>query len=207
MRPNHTTNDIPYGYCHCGCGQLTTIPTKTNRKNGRIKGQPMRFIHNHSQRVNNSNFRPLPERFWKKVAQRGPDDCWEWQGAIDKHGYGQIKMRNHKHVRAHRVSYEIAYGTIADGLGVLHKCDNPPCVNPAHLFLGTTADNVADKIAKGRQLRGEQIPWAILTAADVIEIRRLHESGVTQRAIALQFGTSYKNVHNIIRHNSWKHLP
>lgn len=68
-------NEIPYGYCHCGCGQPTRIATETSRGDGRIKGQPMRFIHGHNAQGNTA------ERFWKKVNKRSPDDCWEWTGA------------------------------------------------------------------------------------------------------------------------------
>lgn len=95
---------------------------------------------------------PLADLFWHLVDKRGPDDCWPWQGSLYV-GYGRIKDGQRGRVGAHRVSWELHHGPIPDGLWVLHRCDNPPCVNPAHLFLGTPGDNVRDMHAKGRWSR------------------------------------------------------
>lgn len=93
--------------------------------------------------------RPLAERFWKKVDRRGPDECWPWTGATVQ-GYGRLNIDN-RSVLAPRVLIEVEFGVpVPPHLRVLHHCDNPPCCNPAHLFIGTQADNVADMWAKGR---------------------------------------------------------
>jgi HNH endonuclease len=93
----------------------------------------------------------LSERFWSKVDKSG--DCWVWTGSRDLKGYGKINI-GCTPTLAHRVSWQIKSGDIPEGLFVLHRCDNPPCVNPAHLFIGTAGDNVQDMMSKGRQRKG-----------------------------------------------------
>jgi hypothetical protein len=111
----------------------------------------MRFVHNHHRR------RALTQRFWAKVKIGAADACWEWQGFRLPKGYGTIGVGGRAGGKqlAHRVSYELEYGLIPEGLLVCHSCDNPPCVNPKHLYVGSYADNLTDMHRKGRA-RGRQ---------------------------------------------------
>lgn len=95
---------------------------------------------------------PVEERFWSKVATKGPDDCWEWGAGIGANGYGKFRLSDpRREAGAHRMAWALAKGAeVPEGLCVLHKCDNPPCCNPAHLFLGTKGDNNRDRAEKGR---------------------------------------------------------
>ena len=108
---------------------------------------------------------------------------------------------------ANRAAYELFVQPIPTDLKVLHTCDNPPCINPAHLFIGTTADNAADKVTKGRQLRGESIPWARLTEPIVKELRNRYASGsVTFDELANEYGFSFNAVRCAVRRLTWKHV-
>ena len=98
------------------------------------------------------------DKFWNKVDRRGPDDCWPWLKGKDRKGYGQTTIA-YQHHRAHRLAWELANGPIPAGLCVLHRCDNPPCCNPGHLWLGTQRDNAHDAIAKGRFKKMNPKPW------------------------------------------------
>jgi len=156
--------------------------------------------------------RSLKERFWAKVAFIGaePDACWEWRGTKHYKGYGQIgkggKLGSGGHMLyAHRVAWELTNGPIPEGMQVLHHCDNPICVNPAHLFLGTPADNSADMVAKHRQSfvsrgRGEAHPGVKLSEQDVRDIRKsLNSSTVLGR----MYGVTRQNITRIKQRKTW----
>jgi len=148
----------------------------------------------------------LEERFWEKVAFLGAglDDCWEWRGGKSK-GYGEINRggRGSEHLSAHRVSWELANDLIPKGMCVLHHCDNPSCVNPAHLFLDTQVENLQDMMRKGRSARGERVAGAKLTEQDVHEIRQMLSRGISQRVVARKYGVIQQTVAAINVGQSW----
>jgi hypothetical protein len=139
-----------------------------------------------------------PERFLAKCSRNG--DCLEVAGHRETNGYVRIKV-NYKTVSAHRYSYSSFVGEIPEGMLVLHTCDNPPCVNPEHLFLGTQQDNMNDKVAKGRQSQGETHHKSKLTKQQVLAIRRDNRS---QRAIAHEYGIDQAAVQRIKNRKVWK---
>jgi hypothetical protein len=149
--------------------------------------------------------KPISERLWAKTNKRGPDECWEWQGyRHSKYGHGQIGRgrRGDGLVYTHIAAWEVTHGPVPDGMCVCHKCDNPPCVNPAHLFLGTKADNSRDMVRKRRHSHGEKHA-SKLTENDVIEVRRLLAEGMTQQAIAERFSVSRSMIGQVGRFNRW----
>lgn len=172
-------------------------------------------------------------RFDAKVDRRGPDECWPWTSTRTPKGYGKFTLSRTSKKYAHRLAYEFEHGAIPDGLHVCHRCDNPPCCNPAHLFAGTNAENVADRVAKGRgriigprfpngklsrrtvdprdgtrgRPRGAEHPKAKLTEADVRLIRDLYASGgATYRGLAADFGINPMSVWAVVARKSWRHV-
>lgn len=131
----------------------------------------------------------------------GADACWPWRG-VHRKGYGYLWWKDRPQ-RVTRLTWAETNGPIPKGMHVLHRCDNPPCRNEAHLFLGTHAENVADKVSKGRQTKGEDNPRTKLTEADVLTIRTAIG---TQRAIAKRYGITKTTVGSIQRGETWRHL-
>lgn len=133
--------------------------------------------------------------------------CVEWSGYRDKHGYGRASFDGRTD-SAHRIAWQLANGPVPVGLCVLHKCDNPPCINPEHLFLGTQADNLADMTAKGRRgaVRGEQHPLAKLTREEVVCLRQLVAAGEPGRSVARRYGISHTQVQRIVARLRWPHV-
>ncbi len=144
-----------------------------------------------------------PERFWVRVNRAGTDDCWEWQRSRNSCGYGTYRSS-----QAHRYAWELTHGPIPEGLHVLHRCDNPPCCNPSHLFLGTAADNNADKETKGRgnHVRGEQVGREKLTESAVQSIRARAMQGESLAHIAPDFGVTKVTIRHVVRRRTWKHV-
>jgi hypothetical protein len=148
------------------------------------------------------------EKFWKHVIVGPKDKCWPWKG-IGKNRYGQMLV-NGTVRSAHRLSYEIHNGPIPDGLFVCHKCDNPPCVNPEHLFLGTNLDNVRDAMQKGRAKMppindnsGERCGTSKLTSAQVLEIARRIDAGELHKDLSAKFGVSSSVISRINTGRRW----
>lgn len=131
------------------------------------------------------------------------DGCVVWGGGLTSSGYGYLYVRNLGQVLAHRRAFENACGQIPDGMQVCHRCDNPPCVNPSHLFLGSIADNMRDKVAKGRQLRGEMVPTHKLTERDVLSLRCDERP---QREIAKAYGVSQSAISLLRNGRRWAHV-
>lgn len=149
---------------------------------------------------------PAVSRFWKNVTKT--DSCWVWTGSIRvRCGYGRIRSHG-KAYATHRFSWELHFGPISGGLQVNHKCDNRLCVRPDHLYLGTQADNMRDKIVRGRDAKGERCKSSKLTEGDVIAIHALVRSGtMTRRAIAARFGVRPRTIWAIVSGRSWRHIP
>lgn len=150
------------------------------------------------------------DRFWFHVPLAGPDECWEWQGRRTPDGYGQVRLIGvASPVRAHRLSWEIHNGPIRNALHVLHHCDNPACVNPRHLFLGTHSDNMKDMVAKGRHRggpQGERARSAKLTPILVVEIREKAAQGVSYPELSHEYGMSTSAICNVVLRRTWKHV-
>lgn len=147
---------------------------------------------------------PLIERFYANTKDSA-DGCLIWQGHPNVDGYGTIMHRG-RHLLAHRVAWEIVSGAKPAGL-VCHSCDNPICVRFEHLFLGTNADNIKDRDAKGRQARGQRAGLAKLNDTDIPEIRKRLSQGEAQWRIAKDFGVSQAAIAAIKLGNTWTHIP
>lgn len=162
------------------------------------------------------NEKTMEERFWAKVDKSaGPVACWEWRGSKKRGGYGTLWVDNHCRA-AHRISWEMAHGAIPPAPGyhgtcVCHHCDNPSCVNPSHLFLGTSLDNSADRVRKGRAVAPCRGKWKYgkskLSASDVQEIREAHAHRTASNCLlAERYGVTPGTIGHVVRRLTWRHL-
>jgi hypothetical protein len=153
-------------------------------------------------------------KFWSKIEK---SDCWNWKAAKNAKGYGLLSVDGTTK-KAHRVAYELTYGPIENGLCVLHKCDNPACCNPSHLFLGTRADNNADMLAKGRHVsgskktpvdecfykKGEAHHAAKLTKEKVVQMRLDRKSGLSYEQLGKKYGVRGSAAYKICNYLLWR---
>lgn len=147
-------------------------------------------------------------KFWSRVQIKGLLDCWEWTGAKEPRDYGHTQGTRGENTRAHRLSWELTYGVIADDMYVCHKCDNPPCCNPVHLYLGTPKENAQDRDRRKRRRppKGIDNGRAKLKESDIKEIRSLIAQGITQTVIAKKYGICRGGVSKIKLGKSWSHI-
>jgi hypothetical protein len=202
------------------CGSAFTVPDY------KLPYTPAKFCSRSCKNAGRT-IRPPADRFWEFVQKS--ESCWLWLGKPNGHGYGRFSIMR-KVVLAHRYSWELAHGTVPAGLWVLHHCDNPPCVNPAHLWLGTHGDNMRDMVAKGRngaithperiargdrgsahlhpesRPRGENHPHATFTEAQVLDIKRRLVDGERRLALAAAYRVSRGAIDGIASGRTWGHL-
>ncbi len=169
------------GWCH------------THNKRWQVHGDP----HHVAFLVGSS----LEEKFWFKVDKRDRDECWEWQGGLDRDGYGSLQYD-----RTHRISWAIHYGEVPTGRWVLHHCDNRRCVNPQHLFLGDAVTNNADMVSKRRHHHGSRHYARKIDEVVAAEIKTLLHGGVSASQVASSLGVSRALVKGIQRGKNWKHV-
>lgn len=184
--------EVPYGYCHCLCGEKAPIAVGTSSRIGHVKGQPVRYIFGHQHKI-----KGVSKKFIKFQGKnvKGPKyvevqletyvtPCWEWQWSRSPEGYG-VAVVNGGHTNAHRVSYIDYYGPISKKTVVHHKCENPPCVNPDHLMAMSNADNI--RLSRRTSLTEEM----------VFRMFELREGGMKWRDIAVDVGISYESARAI----------
>lgn len=200
-------NHIAFWHCRCDCG-ATGVVGGAYLRNGQSRSCGC------SKTAPASNVARIAARFWSRVSKLGPvvreelGPCWEWTGGRLGKGYGSIFFMG-RSTGAHRVSWFLEHGA-GPTLSVLHKCDNPPCVRPDHLFEGTLADNSRDMVAKGRHRScprvGERHAGAVLTESKVLAARAAFLNGEKVSSIALRLNGSYAAFLAAVTRKSWRHI-
>jgi hypothetical protein len=201
MPRKYTPRGAPITFQCEYCGRsFDLLPSRVRRRRGRFCSSRCASV------------RPLEQRFWAKVKKSDdPLDCWVWTGGKDSHGYGVIRVGDSSD-RSHRVSWVMHRGPIPDGFWVLHRCDNPPCIRPDHLFLGTVSDNNRDRHQKGRsrggKLHGTAVGHAKLTEESVFEARvRYAMGGMTCAQLGEEYGVCGTVMAKAVNGKTWAHVP
>lgn len=197
----------------CG-GPFRTWPSELAKGKGKLCSKEC-----HSRSLARPKLPPVTERFWQSVDKSG--ECWLWMGTRRSDGYGVINISTRKEgqqrfARAHRVAWELTHGPIPEGLFVCHRCDNPSCVRPEHLFLGNARDNGQDMAQKGRggyashperYRHGECMDNAKLTNATAAEIRQSYARGeANQCQLARRYGVSRRTIRCVLAGTTWRHM-
>lgn len=183
-------------------------PSKLKEGNSRFCSITCYRLHRKIHGFPKHKPRDLIACFWKRVDKNGGDDaCWLWQGSLHRQGYGRLGIKGKMYL-SHRLAYIYTYGPIPDAKEVCHQCDNPPCCNPRHFFLGTHLENMQDCAMKKRlhTPHGEQVPNAKLTEGHIRTIRTQHAAGISMYRLAKQHGVSDKLISNIVKGRAWAHV-
>lgn len=171
-----------------------------------------RFCINHKHLMlvkRNQQWRRDPVKRLEKNTVKIDSGCWEWQGAKTKFGYGQMVVDGKVEIIP-RFTYRMFVGPIPEGMYVCHKCDNPSCWNPDHLYLGTAQDNARDRVERGRNApkSGTFNGRSILVDTDVVEIRsRYKKGGISMSELARQHGVSFGTISRVVKKQGWCHVP
>lgn len=145
------------------------------------------------------------KRFWSKVIILTSKDCWEWAGCLVGFGYGQVTIRRIQY-GTHRIAYFLCNKQDPGDQLVCHRCDNPKCCNPNHLWLGTEAENIQDRNTKGRNAKGIKHARAKLTEQQVRQIRNQYATGIGQRALGRKYDVTHATIQGIIHRRTWTHI-
>ncbi len=181
---------------------IQNSPQAVRRREPRKSSHPDDLTQLGGVSIGGSMKKTTEDLFWEKVDKEEGMGCWTWTAYRNKKGYGRFAL-GRKSRGAHRVSWLLSFGPVPYGLCVLHSCDNTSCVNPAHLFLGTNADNVADMVSKGRNARGESHASSKLTEDDV---RNILLSDTHAVELAAKYGVKKSCIYLVRRRINWRHL-
>ena len=174
------------------------------RRIGKVKEYPCEQCETPCYKKYEKAFCSDPCRFLSYVdMSENTKECWLWTGSVRRGGYGGSSFKG-KVISSHRLSYILFKGEIPEGKLVCHTCDNPPCVKPSHLWIGTVKDNSIDMVTKGRSLHGEAHKKSKIKNEDVVNIRKMNIDGIAQNEIALQYGLTAGHVNNIVKKRAWK---